>query len=447
MAEPQLFRLDKFDPLPWEKLSDGRYWTHVVLGEVEKPLKYYSLDEDGKFIERTEVVTSEGLFNDDSVRTIAGLPMVLTHPKKRKFNLNSEGLRVGTLLNRIAREDGKLITEAIIDDYRGVSVIERIIAGGKLPEASSGYGLKKLTQREDGIWEQFRGDYDHIAAPLEPGSGRAGEGVGLRFDQTEWTDGLAIAEGAAELFAKPLYFDLGSQRIDSEDNSKTSSNKTDSKDTGGKNKVATIVLRLDNTDRAFDVTDEGLISAIGALQSRADSLQSDLEKVKGELEQSKSDYSRLEGELEVTKSQLEKADSNRMDENATCYADPEGVAAQIQQRLDVWSVAVPDLRQDNPNFQPDYRLSSTKAKAFCLGKLTSIKLDGRDASFIDGAWDTYLQMRGSRSREDESLADDLFQQAGGDSERRDMRRGIEDAREDRRRRIENRGRSPRQNHN
>ena len=432
MAEPQLFRLDKFDPLPWEKLSDGRYWTHVVLGQVGKPLKYYSLDEDGKLIERTEVVTDAGLFNDDSVHTIAGLPMVLTHPKTRKFNLNREGLRVGTLLNRVAREDGKLITEAIIDDYRGVAVIERILATGKLPEASSGYGLKKLTQREDGIWEQFRGDYDHVAAPLEPGSGRAGESVGLRFDQKEWTDGLAIAQ--------PLYFDLGSQRIDSEDNSKTSSNKTDSKDIGGVTKVATIVLRLDNTDRAFEVTDEGLISAIGALQSRADSLQSDLEKVEGELEQSKSDYSRLEGELEVTKSQLEKADSNRMDENA--------IATQIQQRLDVWSVAVPELRQDNPNFQPDYSLSSTQAKAFCLGKLTSIKLDGRDASFVDGAWDTYLQMRGSRHRQDESRQplDGLYYQVDGDSEREDMNH--EDPREERRRRIENRrNRNYKRHHN
>ena len=329
---------------------------------------------------------------------------------------------MGTLLNRVAREDGKLITEAIIDDYRGVAVIEQILAAGKLPEASSGYGLKKLTQREDGIWEQFRGEYDHVAAPLEPGSGRAGESVGLRFDQKEWTDGLAIAQ--------PLYFDLGNRRIDSEDNSKTSSNKTDSKDTGGATKVATIVLRLDNTDRAFEVTDEGLISAIGALQSRADSLQSDLEKVEGELEQSKSDYSRLEGELEVTKSQLEKADSNRMDENA--------IATQIQQRLDVWSVAVPELRQDNPNFQPDYSLSSTQAKAFCLGKLTSIKLDGRDASFVDGAWDTYLQMRGSRHRQDESRQplDGLYYQVDGDSERGDM--SHEDPREERRRRIENR---------
>ncbi|NEP10177.1 MAG: DUF2213 domain-containing protein [Symploca sp. SIO2C1] len=439
MAEPQLFRLDKFDPLPWEKLSDGRYWTHVVLGKVDRPLKYYSLDENGKFIERTEVVTSEGLFNDDSVRTIAGLPMVLVHPRKGKFNLNREGLRVGTLLNRFAREDDKLLAEAIVDDYRGVAVIERILAAGKLPEASSGYGLKKLTQREDGIWEQFRGDYDHVAAPLEPGGGRAGEGVGLRFDQTELREGFAIAEDAAELLAKPLYFDLGSQSQDGGREDSEDRRDEQIENTGDKKKVATIVLRLDNTDRAFEVTDEGLISAIGALQSRADSLQSDLEKVEGELEKSRSDYSRLEGELEVTKSQLEKADSNRMDENA--------IAAQIQQRLDVWSVAVPDLRQDNPNFQPDYRLSSTKAKAFCLGKLTSIKLDGRDASFIDGAWDTYLQMRGSRSREDESLADDLFQQAGGDSERRDMRKGIEDAREERRRRIENRGRTPRQNHN
>ncbi|NER98442.1 MAG: DUF2213 domain-containing protein, partial [Symploca sp. SIO1B1] len=255
MTEPQLFRLDKFDPLPWEKLSDGRYWTHVVLGQVGKPLKYYSLDENGKLIERTEVVTEEGLFNDDSVRSIAGLPMVLAHPKQRKFNLNREGLRVGTLLNRIAREDGKLLVEAIIDDYRGVAVIERILATGKLPEASSGYGLKNLTQREDGIWEQFRGDYDHIAAPLEPGSGRAGEGVGLRFDQTELPKGFAIA--------KPLYFDQGNQSEDGDRRDEQLEN------TGGKNKVATIVLRLDSTDRAFEVEDEGLINAIGALQSRA----------------------------------------------------------------------------------------------------------------------------------------------------------------------------------
>ncbi|NEP10327.1 MAG: DUF2213 domain-containing protein [Symploca sp. SIO2C1] len=164
-----LLRLDKYTPLPWEKKADGRYWTHITLGEVGVPLTYLSPDENGKVQKRVEVVTEEGLLNDESVRSVVGLPIILTHPKSRRYNLNRDGLKVGHLLGTVGREDGKLIAEAIIDDYRGVEIIDRLLAEGKTPEASSSYLLKDLRERDDGVFEQIRWLYDHIAAPLLPG--------------------------------------------------------------------------------------------------------------------------------------------------------------------------------------------------------------------------------------------------------------------------------------
>ncbi len=244
-----MFRLDSYGKLPWEKKADERYWTHITLGEVGIPLTYYSRGDNGKTIQRrVEVVTEEGLFNDESVRSVAGLPVLLEHPPHKTYNLNNDGLRVGTILSAVGKEGGKLIAEVIIDDYRGVQLIERMLAKGLIPEASSGYQVTNLNQREDGLWEQYRGIYDHVAAPLMPGGGRGGQDLVLRFDQEDAVN--------------HLFFDLGE-----------------------KQKLKDIIVRMDEKEIIIKDVSAEVEDAIAFLQKRNDTLSADLEGTKKKIEE------------------------------------------------------------------------------------------------------------------------------------------------------------------
>ena len=379
------------------------------------PLKYLSFHKN-RPQERTEIVTDEGLFNDDSVRSIVGLPIVLSHPKERRYSLNREGLKVGHLLGTIGREDGKLIAEAIIDDYRGVEIIDRILREGGTPEASSGYLLSELRSRSDGIFEQIRGVYDHVAAPLLPGQGRGGENLTLRFDS-----GDAVAE--------TLYFLF--DRSDSESLLRTPLEKpqvsTDPKrthhDTKGVRNVGDLIVRIEAKDqRILKDVPEDVASAIAALQSRIDSLESDLAGTQGQIGELQNDSSRLEGELTAAKTKLDEA-------AAQPHLDSDLMATEIQQRLDTWGLVLPTLQRTDAKFQPDYRLDSTAIKTLYLKqKAPSINLDGKGIAFIDGLWEGLKPTEQDRRQDAldkteqqyQSLTEGVRHDRGGDKGRADL---------------------------
>jgi len=336
-----LLRLDKYTPLPWEKKADGRYWTHITLGEVGVPLTYLSPGENGKVQKRVEVVTEEGLLNDESVRSVVGLPIILTHPKSRRYNLNRDGLKVGHLLGTVGREDGKLIAEAIIDDYRGVEIIDRLLAEGKTPEASSSYLLKDLRERDDGVFEQIRWLYDHIAAPLLPGQGRGGQNLTLRFDT-----GDAVVE--------PLYFLFNN----------------DSKEE--KLNVSDLIVRIDEKDQRIlkDVADD-VKDAITALQTRIDSLTKDLEGAEGKI-----------GELQTEKDQLQ----GRLDAAESQGDGSEEIEAAVQARFDAWNQVIPVVGSDK--LEIDSKLTPSQIKAAAIALIDpKLDLDGKSDSYIDGLWE------------------------------------------------------------
>ncbi|MGL5926331.1 DUF2213 domain-containing protein [Chroococcidiopsis sp.] len=340
-----MYRLDAYSKLPWEQKADGRFWTHITLGEVGVPLKYYSRDSKGSVLQRTEVVTEEGLFNDESVRSLPGLPILLKHPPSKTYRLNQDGLKVGTVLSNIAKEDGKLIAEVVIDDHRGVELITKLLSRGLTPEASSGYLLRDLKQREDGIYEQFRGSYDHVAAPLMPGGGRGGQDLVLRFDSED-----AVSH---------LLFDLG----------------------GVKKKVKDIIVRLDEKEQIIlkDVP-EDVEEAIAKLQSRCDTLLSDLEGVEERIE-----------ELEEENEQL----SGRLDAN--------DIGIEIQARLDAWEEA----RVLTPELKVNTALSVEEIRKSAIALLKpNLNLDGKSEGYIEGIWEGLKESKsrtGLKSKTDEFL--------------------------------------------
>jgi FtsZ-binding cell division protein ZapB len=337
----ELLRLDKYSPLPWEKKPDGRYWTYITLGEVGHPLTYFSQNLSGNTQKWVEVVTSDGLFNDDSVRSVAGLPIILNHPKSRRYNLNRDGLKVGHLLGDIGKEDGKLIAEAIIDDYRAVEIIDRLLAEGKTPEASSGYLLKELIAREDGTFEQIRGDYDHIAAPLLPGQGRGGQNLTLRFDT-----GDAVVE--------PLYFLFN----------------TDTKEE--KRNVSDLIVRIDEKDQRIlkDVADD-VKDVIAALQTRIDTLLGDLEGTEERIEELQTEKDQLQGRIDAADTDTDNSDD---------------IETAVQARFDAWNEVIPVVGSDK--LEIDSKLNPSQIKAAAIKQLNpKLNLDGKSEGYIEGLWE------------------------------------------------------------
>ena len=100
MVNP-LVRLDSASNLPWEKRADGRYWTHITLGVAGNRLDYWAVDKSGRPGKQTELVTGRGLYGDKSLKSLAQLPILLTHPKNKRYQLNREGLKVGQLTGNV----------------------------------------------------------------------------------------------------------------------------------------------------------------------------------------------------------------------------------------------------------------------------------------------------------------------------------------------------------
>lgn len=347
-----MFRVDAFDKLPWEKKPDGRYWTHITLGEVGKEL-LYNHSAEGK---QVEIATEEGLFNDDSVRSLPGLPIVLTHPKNG-YALNSDRLRVGTILSTIGREEGKLIAEAIIDDARGVELIDKLLAEGILPEASSGYQLKKLIKRADGKFEQIRGAYDHVAAPLHPGMGRAGKGVGMRFDQVYSDDGTR------------KYFDFGKRRM------------------------SQIVVRLDSTDIILEDPDGKIKEVVDFYSKRFDTAIADLEGVEERLEERQIEIAELKKKNEEIKGE---------NEGLKIRVDSVVLEAEIKLRIDAWD----SVKQLIPDVKPDNALTEVEIYKSAIAIIApDINLDMTDEA-IKGLWrGLTINKPVAKKRTDEFLED------------------------------------------
>lgn len=435
-------RLD-YKPLTWVKRPDGRYHVHVTLGEVDAPLKYTYFNGD-EIKERTEIVTEDGLFNDRSVTSVTGLPILLKHPKRQRYNLNEEGLRIGTILGTHIKEDTKLISEAVIDDYRAVKIIDQLLAARLTPEASSCYFCDRMTPRSDGVLQQYRGLYDHVAAPLYPGRGRAGRNVTVRFDSGDtWESNLDLDIKDLEkdaAIATPLYFFLKSDEVKKSDETKTDTidpvltpkNFDIKKNTKGKEKM--IHLRLDADGKKIKIVNPAeeldAIAGIEALQVRIDELEeSETELIKSNIA--------LEGSLDAAKQQLEEVNQKieelqaQLSERSDSTEINVAINDEVARRLDFWNVVTPILEAKDPkreNWRVDYSQDSYNLKKEFLlanGVGNRIKLDSIDPdtdvgkTYIDAYWDAYqsgYQQSQSRKESQKERSDESgLSQARADS--------------------------------
>jgi hypothetical protein len=289
-------------------------------------LPYYSWTGH-RWDKRIETITEEELFRDDSLLSARALPLLLGHPQTGRYQNNKEGLLVGHTFDSFVREDGQLFMPVVADDIRGVQLIESAIAGGQLAEISPGYSIERLDKGEDYFYQIGR-KYDHLAL-LAPGTGRGGQTLALRTDSDD-SDDIAIADKTYFVF----------ERRES------------------------VKIRIDGKE--FDVEDAELAIAINGLTSRADGLVAE--------------NSRLEGEVAGIKTRLDAAENSRPTEDA--------IAQDVAGRLDAWALCLPTFREDKADFAPDFKLSASEIKrAYLALKHPDLKLDGKDAAFVEGVWE------------------------------------------------------------
>jgi hypothetical protein len=363
-------RLDARQSLTWEKLSGDRYLAHSVLGKAGLPLKYYHWDGKG-WKSRIETVRHDELFNDESLLTARAIPLVLGHPKSGRYDNNKEGLLVGHTFDSFLREDEQLIMPVVVDDIRGVRIVNDAIASGLMAEVSPGYSITGL-DRQDDIFYQIGRRYDHLAL-LSPGEGRGGQAIALRTDSQ---DDIAGAE--------TQFFFISEVSKQKNSNLELKGELSPSRIKTGGTKLK---VKLDGKE--FEIEDTELALAIERTNTRIDSLTADKSKV--------------EGELAGVKTRLDAAESSKPTEDA--------IAADIQERLDTWVSVLSTLRTDKKDFQPDYKLTPTEIKQLYLKvKHPDIKLDSKNAAYVDGLWDALKPAPKSTDEEAIDRTDALLEQ-------------------------------------
>lgn len=134
-----------------------------------------------------ELRLPEEVFSEESMASLAGVPVTNNHPKGTVDSTNAKALMVGFTGDTVDRVDDKIQVPVTITDEETIQAIE----SGK-QEVSCGY----LCDHEDssGVWEGEPYDliqrnirYNHLAVV---GKGRAGSEVRLRLD----SDAAMVAE-------------------------------------------------------------------------------------------------------------------------------------------------------------------------------------------------------------------------------------------------------------
>lgn len=345
----------------YEKTPTG-YKVFATIGDIKQELPY--LMWDGKNIaNRIELIGKEELFKEESMLSAFGQPVTLGHTPEGYFNLNKDGLQVGSSLQEYRRNDarGTLDLLLTIQDCRGVQLIDEELEQGKIPEISPTYDVKKIIKREDGKYWQIGRQYDSFAL-LRAGRGRGGSAIALRFDSKDNHPPLNFG-------VNPQYFIFEPPKQENP-------------------KVKDLVLRIDGkSDHIFRDVDDDLANGVNDLMQRLDSMNTELQNLKTQLSTTTAQLDGAKIKLSETEKALSEAQSQRMDDNA--------IALELEKRGEVWDLVEPHLKQiateNGKEFRRDGKLSVPQIQELYIkSKDSTLNLDGKDEAYIAALWD-YLK--------------------------------------------------------
>ncbi|GHU91244.1 hypothetical protein FACS1894202_12340 [Clostridia bacterium] len=175
---PTLTRVIRFDAIPLEKAqyTDEGYLVDNPIVTSCGIFEYH--DPDGSI--RRELRLPEHVFNENSLATYKGKPVILTHDAGRVTKDNVAEYIIGTILTEGQRSDNDVRAEIVIHDTDELKA-------SRLKELSLGYDL--VLDETPGEWEGRPYDaiqteivINHLAIVREA---RAGEQARLNIDSTQ----------------------------------------------------------------------------------------------------------------------------------------------------------------------------------------------------------------------------------------------------------------------
>lgn len=324
-----IFNIDSLNKkLEWEKLSNGTYRAYITLGIADLPLEYV----DSKGNKYTQIITEEELFNDDSVKSAYGLPILLGHPKKIKYNQNIEGLLIGHALETFVRDGNSLLMPTVIDDYRGIELIDKVLeTGNGYVEASPAYFLSdRIWSDEFNAYMQIGRRYDHEAIGNK-GWGRGGQKIILHTDSK---DSILISLSGVSDF----------KTIHEEEPMN----------------IKKVIYQEKTYDVPVPIADY-------------------LENLEIENKQLKTQTDSLEAKIAVL--------SHNLDSKKD-MVPIESVGKLIADSVRLWEKLTPIFQKDNADFKPDFSLTPVQIKELYLRKFyPTINLDGKTETFYNDVWE------------------------------------------------------------
>ena len=383
----KIFRLDKkSQKLHWEKLPNGTYRANMVLGVADMPLEYV----DYKGEKHTETITADELFNEDSLASAYGLPICLSHPKNGTYASNAEGLLVGHTLESFLNQDGQLLMPTVIDDHRGIKLIDEMIEKGVYAEVSPGYWVTRL-QKDSKKYNQIGRRYDHIAL-LEAGEGRGGQNVVLRTDSKLNID-MAVSTDLRTCVEQVQTSYEDDETTVQKNCVETSVNTYESEygiHTEETEKTTQTIMKYSWKEKEYTelsalATDANLL--LDAKDKEIEKLRQDSQTVSNQLVDAKKTIAEDKKALETANGRLD-ALQIQLDSNKDLIT-LDAANARVAESIALWQQVEPIFKQDNAEFEPDYSLSPTEIKQLYIQQhQPKINLDGKSDEYINAVWDT-----------------------------------------------------------
>ena len=376
-----IYRLDnKPQKLHWEKADNGAYRAFITLGVADMPLEYV----DFKGNKHTETITADELFRDDSVSSAYGLPICLAHPKNGVYANNQEGVLIGHVLQSCLNQDNKLLMPCVIDDHRGIKLIDSMIEKGTYAEVSPGYFVEKLKQDNNNQYLQIGRRYDHIAL-LESGEGRGGQAVVLRTDSNINLD-MAVSTSLNTCVEQVTTSYEDDTTTVQKNCVETSVNTEEYGETVYTEEIEVITqktMKISWKDKEYTepsalVADANIM--LDSKENRIQELETELVNSKAIATAKTKDLEAANGRLDALQIQLD---------SQTNLITLDAANSRVKECIELWDKVVPIFKQDNKDFQPDYSLSPTEIKQVYITQYQpKIKLDGKSEEYVNAVWDT-----------------------------------------------------------
>lgn len=356
----------RVDRVPIQKIETMPNGALRVLGTIARVGELKYLMPSGDI--RIENLTADELFNEKWLDSLANTTLTLGHPSERVTPENWKKYAVGSVggVPIPNRSDGTLDFVHIINDAEAIAAVQ----DGTV-QLSPGYDVE--IHQDGGLFYQRNRIANHDAIVQVA---RGGNICSLHLD--------GVSDCAIQILPQD-------HRIDLDLNSpREPSARTDTE--GMRMTAIAIGTRVYNVDG-----DDGplLADAVAALLDKQNVLEderSNFEDKNTQLEDkntqlmvdakdSADEIATKNGEIKALEEKLDQANNQRMDEDS--------IATAIASRMDAWGLVLPAVRQDFPDFQPDWKLDEMGIKRLYLLRQDeslnddpNFKLD----AYVEGLW-------------------------------------------------------------